>query len=308
MKQNRLLTVAIPTYNRRKQIQQQVRAILPQLTDEVELMIIDNHSPYDIKALFSLEELSKMKIVVNAVNIGMSANYARCLEYPDTQWVWTLSDDDMVLPNAVNTVLNAVKEYPNAISICLNSLSDFETNKYTDFFFFFHSHVNYSMHFWMSVCVYNLSYLRSYLYCGFNELTTMMAPFITVLKYLEIKGEGQCLMLCRQIIKDTEKNTSWEKTDFLIRVSFVYDIFRNDRKKMLRTLFYGCTELNLCLLYEGLKQVHISPKNALYILRLIMFKYGIVNVIRFFPSLYFRILISLIFPKISRYVKLLTRK
>ena len=57
MKENKpLLTICIPTYNRKEKIQKQVRKILPQLTDEVILVVNDNNSSYDIYELFTEEE------------------------------------------------------------------------------------------------------------------------------------------------------------------------------------------------------------------------------------------------------------
>ena len=70
------LSIIIPTYNRSELLQQQVRRILPQLNSDVELILIDNKSDYDVFSLFSETELKRFKIIVNNINIGGAANIA----------------------------------------------------------------------------------------------------------------------------------------------------------------------------------------------------------------------------------------
>ena len=52
----KLLSICIPTYNRIEQIQKQVRLLLPQLTEEVQLVVYDNHSDMSIRELFTEQE------------------------------------------------------------------------------------------------------------------------------------------------------------------------------------------------------------------------------------------------------------
>ena len=106
-----ILTISIPTYNRVDCIQRMVRTILPQLTNEVNLIVIDNQSPYDIYSLFTEEEKTQFDLRRNDVNIGGDANIARCFEVARTKWVWVLGDDDIILPDAVSRVLETIKSH-----------------------------------------------------------------------------------------------------------------------------------------------------------------------------------------------------
>jgi abequosyltransferase len=82
------LTIAIPTYNRSEQIKATISLLLPQLTPECFLLIIDNHSDVPVSeslaALLATLPQSQYSIVRNRVNIGGNANIVRCFELCDT--------------------------------------------------------------------------------------------------------------------------------------------------------------------------------------------------------------------------------
>ena len=53
---NPILTIGIPTYNRPESIKKSVRALLPQLNDQVVLRVWDNCSDTPVADLFTEEE------------------------------------------------------------------------------------------------------------------------------------------------------------------------------------------------------------------------------------------------------------
>ena len=118
------LTIAIPTYGRPQSLAHTVAILLPQLTRETELLILDNHSPLpaqDILAeLFSQFPQAPCRIVRHRVNVGGNINILRCLEYAEGTWVWTLGDDDQPADDAVVQIFSAIDEYRDAdhINFC----------------------------------------------------------------------------------------------------------------------------------------------------------------------------------------------
>ena len=76
--EDKLLTIAIPTYNRPEKLKDQVSLLLKQVTDQVEILILDNCSSYNIYQLFSKEERQRIHIVTHKVNVGMPTNYIPC--------------------------------------------------------------------------------------------------------------------------------------------------------------------------------------------------------------------------------------
>jgi len=121
------LTISIPTFNRPELVLQQVGSLLPQLTSNVFLRVIDNCSTTDvadsIRKRIPDQQLQQVEIIRNRQNIGGSANILRCLELCQTEWLWILGDDDTILPDAVKSALDAIAGNPESLAINFSSPS-----------------------------------------------------------------------------------------------------------------------------------------------------------------------------------------
>lgn len=136
-----MLTIAIPTYNRNKELVSLLTALAPQLDDSIKLIIIDNHSNIPAEeSIFntSLKNLNCIKIIRNSVNIGGAANLLKCLEVCETKWVWVLGDDDIPSPNALKIIKEKITIYEENcfINFCSTSHtrdSSFQNNNFQEF-------------------------------------------------------------------------------------------------------------------------------------------------------------------------------
>jgi glycosyltransferase involved in cell wall biosynthesis len=121
------LTIAIPTYNRPDKLRYTLNRLLPFMTDECYLIIIDNHSDIPVatltKDLFDQFNNINYTIYRNKINIGGDSNIMRCFEYAETEWLWTVGDDDEIVEGAIETILNDIKQHSNALLINYNSPS-----------------------------------------------------------------------------------------------------------------------------------------------------------------------------------------
>ncbi|WP_461453530.1 glycosyltransferase family 2 protein [Mucilaginibacter sp.] len=115
------LTIAIPTYNRPNQLKNTLERLLPQLTTDCFLLIIDNCSTQvlseEVKYIFLNYPAIEYSIIRNRINIGGDSNIMRCFEYCETQWLWTLGDDDLITEDAVDIILNDIDKYSDAVNI-----------------------------------------------------------------------------------------------------------------------------------------------------------------------------------------------
>lgn len=104
-----LLTVAIPTYNRNQILLRNLKLLLPQFNSRCQLLILDNVSPTPVdetlRELLALYPDVECRIIRHVTNIGANANILRCIELCETPWIWILGDDDPVLPDAIETLL-----------------------------------------------------------------------------------------------------------------------------------------------------------------------------------------------------------
>ncbi len=112
------LTIAIPTYNRPEAIQKQVRNLLPQLREGVQLIVYDNASEIPVQSLFTEEEKRLFAIHRNPVNVGAEANICKCFEACcNSEWGFIPGDDDELYPDAVFRILKQMEKYPDAVFI-----------------------------------------------------------------------------------------------------------------------------------------------------------------------------------------------
>jgi hypothetical protein len=114
-----ILTIAIPTYNRNAILRENLARLLPQLTPECCLLILDNHSPQPVAD--TLADLLAQYPQVNCqirrhrMNLGGDANVVRCIELCETPWLWILGDDDAPRPDAVATIFATIRRWPDAV-------------------------------------------------------------------------------------------------------------------------------------------------------------------------------------------------
>lgn len=108
-----LLTIAIPTYNRRDCLAQLLEILLPQLEGEtrVELVVSDNASQDDTHAVVAsfLRRGLELRYSRNEKNLGADGNFIRCYELARGEYVWIFGDDDIILPGGLHYVLKCLE-------------------------------------------------------------------------------------------------------------------------------------------------------------------------------------------------------
>ena len=104
-----LLTITIPTYNRHACLEELLTVLAPQLAGEsrVELIISDNASqdatPQVVEAFQRRGvELTYLR---NETNIGPDANFIRCYQAAQGEYVWIFGDDDIIVPGGLRVLL-----------------------------------------------------------------------------------------------------------------------------------------------------------------------------------------------------------
>ena len=108
-----LLTIAIPTFNRLPLLRQTLDLVLPQLTDDVELLVCDNGSTDGTSEyLRSLGPVLRHQR--HASNIGSDPNFLSCITYSRGRYTWILCDDDLPCTTAVENILDAIRRFRDA--------------------------------------------------------------------------------------------------------------------------------------------------------------------------------------------------
>ena len=111
MSQKPLLTVAIPTYNGSKTIRTMLDILLPQVTEDVEVIISDNCStdetPTIVKDYISRYPFIGYSRTEN--NIGADGNFLRCMRISNGKYVMLLSDDDVLIEGSMTKIIKFLK-------------------------------------------------------------------------------------------------------------------------------------------------------------------------------------------------------
>ncbi len=124
---NKLLTIAIPTYNRAQLLDKQLawleQAIKGYETG-CEIIISDNCSTDETPRIIQKWQAAfrqvSLKLNRNSENVGAIRNIAFCMNTAAGKYVWTISDDDPINDNAISYILNALNQHPQLALLILN--------------------------------------------------------------------------------------------------------------------------------------------------------------------------------------------
>lgn len=116
------LTIAIPTYNRAEKLSECINRVIKYSKNlDIEIIVSDNASMDNTRDIIDLiiKDNPSVKYYRNSENLGFDGNFLNCFEKANGEYVWLLSDDDIILPGAIESVLEGLKSKP--ICMHLNS-------------------------------------------------------------------------------------------------------------------------------------------------------------------------------------------
>lgn len=113
------LSVCIATFNRARFIRETLDAIVPQLTSEVELVVVDGAST-DGTADLMEDYLHRSAGIVyrrESANCGVDRDFDKAVQYARGEYCWLMSDDDILVPDAIATVLASLADRPELVVV-----------------------------------------------------------------------------------------------------------------------------------------------------------------------------------------------
>ena len=113
---NCLLSIAIPTWNRDKFLDESLKALISQITElkvDIEIVISDNASTDSTQNLIQqlMEQYSFIRYYRNSENLGLDKNVGLAVERATGKYVWLFGDDDLPAPQAVAQIYQKLREY-----------------------------------------------------------------------------------------------------------------------------------------------------------------------------------------------------
>lgn len=135
---NLVLSLCIPTYNRLPLLTEALSAVIDQIDDKiapiVEILVSNNASTdgtesYVTKLISKYPHL-QIRYFCNEKNLGAEPNIYCLTKQAAGEWLYILSDDDILLPGGLSKLLSLIEKYPDFDAFCLN-MHGFEDNPYT---------------------------------------------------------------------------------------------------------------------------------------------------------------------------------
>jgi glycosyltransferase involved in cell wall biosynthesis len=133
----KLLTIAIPTYNRAALLDKQLAWLATAIKgfeSECEIIISDNCSTDNTPGIVKKWQSTFTNTVFianrNRENIGLMPNIAFCIQAASSKYVWTVGDDDPIQEKTLAYIVNKIKKNPSLNLMFLNCCGrDKKTNK-----------------------------------------------------------------------------------------------------------------------------------------------------------------------------------
>lgn len=105
------LSICIATFNRGGFIGQTLDNLAAQATDEVEVLVVDGGSTDDTEAVVRrrLGSQPRLRYVRLPSNSGVDQDFDTTVELATGEYCWLMSDDDLLAPGAVATILRTLR-------------------------------------------------------------------------------------------------------------------------------------------------------------------------------------------------------
>nr|MDA8290901.1 glycosyltransferase family A protein [Actinomycetota bacterium] len=109
-----LVSVLVPVHNHARYLGPCLDSVLSQTYEDVEVLVVDDRSADDalrVAARYSRLD-DRVRIVENALNLGLVGNHRRCLELASGEYVKFVHADDLLRPTAVERLVGAARSRP----------------------------------------------------------------------------------------------------------------------------------------------------------------------------------------------------
>ena len=131
------VSVLIPVYNRQDLVAQTVRSALQQQYDNLEVVVVDNHSSDSTFAVLTdlQQEDARLRIFQNEENLGPVRNWQRCVAHATGEYAKILFSDDLMADNCIMQMVPYLVEHPD-VGFVITATSIFQdTPDYGDVYY-----------------------------------------------------------------------------------------------------------------------------------------------------------------------------
>jgi abequosyltransferase len=106
------ISICIATFNRAAFIGETLDSILAQRPSQVEIVILDGGSTDDTERVVGgyVQRFERLRYVRQSSNQGVDRDFNSAIEHAAGEYCWLMSDDDLLMPDALATVLDGIQQ------------------------------------------------------------------------------------------------------------------------------------------------------------------------------------------------------
>jgi glycosyltransferase involved in cell wall biosynthesis len=226
------LTIAIPTFNRAAKLREQLDRLALQLTPEVRCCVYDNASPDGTREVVAKYNSRGIAYTCDSYNGGFGRNTLRCFEECQTEWLWVLSDDDLISASAVADLLRLIKGCQADFILTSVPGCQHDADTTVDDIPQLLKHASAGAILWISAGVYRNPSFRPLLRFYADGISTWGPHMVMVLVLLEKKA-GKALVSSTRLFTQSAGPSRWSTLDFMARFSHLPEYLQAPRDQAL---------------------------------------------------------------------------
>lgn len=120
-----LLSIVIPTYNRAIYLKRGLNSLIAYKGDDIEIIVQDDCSPDNTSEIVKSINDSRIRYYRNEVNLGLGPNVIDILNRVTGKYVYYITDDDFIFPDAIEKIKKFIIEY-NPIAFTSDIITYYE--------------------------------------------------------------------------------------------------------------------------------------------------------------------------------------
>lgn len=117
----KILTIAIPTYNRADYLKRALLSIVEQYDNRLEILVSDNASKDATEEIvLEMQKYMPITYMKNKENVGMDMNFLQCFQKASGKYTVLLGDDDLIIDGKIDVILNFLESNDDLSLVFLN--------------------------------------------------------------------------------------------------------------------------------------------------------------------------------------------
>ncbi|MGE5409523.1 MAG: glycosyltransferase, partial [Clostridiales bacterium] len=113
--QDIMVSVIIPTYNRKDKLVRAIKSVLAQSYDDYEIIVVNDNGE-DVSSVIEQLKDPRIRLITHNINKGLSAARNSAIKYANGKYLAYLDDDDIYYPDHLETLVNYLENGSSKIA------------------------------------------------------------------------------------------------------------------------------------------------------------------------------------------------